>query len=160
LLYSPRWLFFYPSLFLIALGGAASVMLSFGPVDLGVRPLDFHSFILAGTIMILGLTMLSFAAITRVFAYNFGYLPSRPLLFSLFRYFSLETGLAIGLLLILLGIFIILRATLLSESPGFAAIGFGNSVRLVFGGCLAILMGGQTIMTSFVLSILGLRTRK
>jgi glycosyltransferase involved in cell wall biosynthesis len=160
LLYSPRWLFFYPGLFFMVVGGLASIILFFGPVDLGVRPLDFHSFILAGTITILGLVMLSFAAITRVFAYNYGYLPSRPSIFKYFRYFNLETGLAIGFGLALIGLFIIARATLLSESPGFAEIGFGNSVRLVFGGCLAVLIGGQTIMTSFVLSMLGIQSHR
>ncbi|MBI1795135.1 MAG: glycosyltransferase [Chloroflexi bacterium] len=160
LLYSPRWLFFYPGLFFLIVGGLASLALFFGPVDIGLRPLDFHSFILAGAATMLGLSTLSFAAITRVFAYNFGYLPTRPSFFFLFKYFNLEIGIGIGLLMALLGAIIIVRAALLSASPGFAVIGFGNSIRLVFGGSLSVLAGGQIVLTSFVLSILGLRERK
>lgn len=156
LIYSPRWLFFYPGLLLFILGGIASLALFFGPLNTQIRLFDFHSFILAGTLMILGLTMLSFAFITRVFAYNFGLLPSRPAFFSLFRYFNLEVGLCIGLIIFLVGIILIIRATVLSFSPGFNIIGFGTSIRLVFGGALAVITGGQIIFTSFVLSMLGL----
>jgi glycosyltransferase involved in cell wall biosynthesis len=156
LIYSPRWLFLYPGIILLFLGGFASLLLSLGPVNTSLRLFDFHSFILAGTAMILGLNMLSFAFITRVFAYNFGLLPSRPRLFNLFKFFNLEIGLISGMLLVLLGIFLIARAITFSYSPGFDSIGFGNSIRLVFGSALSIITGGQVIFTSFALSILGL----
>ena len=48
------------------------------------------------------------------------------------------------------------RAVMLS--PIFSQIGFNNSIRLVFGGSLAFVTGGQIILTSFVLSMLGLQT--
>jgi glycosyltransferase involved in cell wall biosynthesis len=156
LLYSPRWLFFYPGLLLSTVGGVASLALFFGPIRTNLRLFDFHSFILAGTIMILGLSTLSFAFVTRVFTYNFGLLPKRPPFFRLFKYFTLETGLLSGLFFIFLGLFLIVRASTLSYSPGFDSIGFGNSVRLVFGGALSIITGAQIILTSFVLSMLGI----
>src|SRR6266487_4624817 len=78
LIYSPRWLFFYPGLILMILGGLASIALFFGRIALPIRFFDFHSLIIAGTILVLGLNMLSFAAMTRVFTYNTGLLPKRP----------------------------------------------------------------------------------
>ena len=159
-LYSPRWLFFYPGLILLLLGGLASLVLFVGPVNTSLRLFDFHSFILAGTVMILGLNMLSFASISRVFAYNFGLLPNRPSFYHLFRYFNLEVGLAIGFITVLLGLLLIVRAANLSFTPGFDTLGFGNSIRLVFGGALAFIIGGQIILTSFVLSMLGIKIVK
>ncbi|MGE5378061.1 MAG: glycosyltransferase family 2 protein [Bacteroidota bacterium] len=159
LIYSPRWLFFYPGLFLTILGGIASTALFFGPITLPIRFFDFHSFIIAGTVFMLGLIMLSFSAITRVFTYNTGLLPRRPRLFSLLKYFRLESGLAIGFLLVAIGTLIIIQAVDLSNSPGFQSIGFAKSVRLVYGACLSILAGGQIIFTSFVLSMLGINPR-
>jgi glycosyltransferase involved in cell wall biosynthesis len=159
LIYSPRWLFFYPGLFLTILGGIASTALFFGPITLPIRFFDFHSFIIAGTVFMLGLIMLSFSAITRVFTYNTGLLPRRPRLFSLLKYFRLESGLAIGFLLVAIGTLIIIQAVDLSNSPGFQSIGFAKSVRLVYGACLSILAGGQVIFTSFVLSMLGINPR-
>lgn len=160
LIYSPRWLFFYPGLILLLLGGVGSLALYFGPVKTELRLFDFHSFILAGTIMILGLSMLSFASITRVFAYNFELLPNRPAFFNFFNYFNLEIGLGIGFVVIMFGIILIIRAIGLSYSPGFNIIGFGNSTRLVFGGALSIITGGQIIFTSFVLSVLGINAKE
>lgn len=159
LIYSPRWLFFYPGLILLFFGALASLVLFFGPVNTSLRLFDFHSFILAGTVMILGLSMLSFASISRVFAYNFGLLPNRPRFFNLFKYFNLEIGLVTGFAALLLGIILIGWAATLSNSPGFDSIGFGQSIRLVFGGALSIITGGQIILTSFVLSILGLNPK-
>ncbi len=159
LIYSPRWLFFYPGVLLLVLGGIGSLVLFFGPVNTSLRLFDFHSFILVGTGMILGLSMVSFAFITRVFAYNFGLLPNRPTLFNLFKYFNLEIGLGIGFMVVILGIILIIRAIGLSYSPGFSSIGFGTSIRLVFGGALSIITGGQIILTSFVLSILGINAK-
>lgn len=159
LIYSPRWLFFYPGILFLLLGGFGSLALFFGPVNTALRLFDFHSFILAGTVMILGLSMLSFASITRVFAYNFGLLPNRPAFFNLFKYFNLEAGLGVGFVMILLGFILIVWATGLSYSPGFDNIGFAKSIRLVFGGALSIITGGQIVLTSFVLSILGINAR-
>ena len=159
LIYSPRWLFFYPGILFLCIGVIGSLVLFFGPVDIGFRPLDFHSFIIAGTIMMLGLTLLSFASITRVFSYNFGLLPNRPSFFNLLKFFNLEVGLSIGVLFILIGFIIIKYSIDISIMPGFEAIGFGNSVRLVFGGCLSLLTGGQIVVTSFVLSMLGINPK-
>jgi hypothetical protein len=86
-------------------------------------------------------------------------LPNRPAFFNLFKYFTLEAGLGSGFILILIGVLLIVRAANLSYSPGFDSIGFGNSIRLVFGGALSLITGGQIILTSFVLSMLGLNAK-
>jgi uncharacterized membrane protein len=98
--------------------------------------------------------MISFAAITRVYAWYHGLLPREPRFFSVFRYLNLERGLLIGFVLALIGVLVMVRAVALSST--FAQIGFDNSVRLVFGGGMALVVGVQVILTSFVLSILGL----
>jgi len=160
LIYSPRWLFLIPGIIFLSLGGTASLILFFGPVNTSLRLFDFHSFILAGTAMMMGLSMVSFAFITRVFAFNFGLLPTYPKSFKLFRYLNLEIGLGCGFLVLLLGLILVFRAIVFSSSPGFSTIGFGNSVRLVYGGTLSIMTGGQIILTSFVLSILGINSKE
>jgi len=154
LLYSPSWLFLYPGALLVLLGGLISVLLFFGPVDIGFRYIDFHTFIAAGSLTYLGLNMIAFAAVTRIYAYRHGLLPRRPRLFSLYKYFNLETGVLAGVVLSILGLLLMGRAILLSSN--FNQIGFDNSVRLVFGGALALVSGAQVIFTSFVLSMLGL----
>jgi len=159
LIYSPRWLFFMPGVTCLITGGVASLVLFFGPINTSLHLFDFHSFILAGTTMMLGLNMLSFAVITRVFSYNTGLLPARPRVFNLLKYFTLESGLTIGIVLVILGITIFVQAIDLSYVPGFEYIGFAKSVRLVYGACLCVLSGGQITFTSFVLSMLGINPK-
>lgn len=158
LLYSPSWLFLYPGFTLTLLGSIASAALFLGPVNIGFRYIDFHSFIATGTLMFMGINMISFAAITRVYAYYSGLLPVAPKLFSFLKFLNLERGLVFGVIVLVTGITIMIRAILLSEN--FSQIGYDNSVRLVFGGSLALIVGWQIILTSFILSILGLSIRK
>ena len=160
LIFSPRWLFAYPGLVLLGIGTLLSIILFFGPIDIGFRLIDFHSFILTGTMMILGINMLSFSAITRVYAYRVGLLPAQPGFPPVFKYFDLEKGLALGLSVFSLGVALIIHAVFLNRSPGFSTLGFDRSIRLVFGGSLSVLTGGQIIFTSFVLSILGMNVSK
>ncbi len=157
LIYSPTWLFLYPGLFLAFLGGLLSLALFFGPVNIGFRYIDFHTFIAAGSLMYIGLNMLTFAIITRVYAFSTGLLPRAPRFFFAFKYINLEKGLLAGSLLALLGFILMVRAVLLSSN--FAQIGFDNSVRLVFGGSLSLVSGVQVILTSFVLSMLGINKK-
>jgi hypothetical protein len=159
LIYSPTWLFFYPGLALFLLGSLASLLLFFGPVNIGFRYIDFHTFIATGTLMFLGINMISFATITRVYAFESGLTPIAPGFFNLLKYINLEKGLLAGFSILLIGIILMIRALFLS--PNFEQIGFGASVRLVFGGSLALVSGAQIIFTSFVLSMLGIAwTRK
>ena len=106
LIYSPTWLFLYPGLFLALIGGLLSLVLFFGPVNIGFRYIDFHTFIAAGSLMYIGLNMLTFAIITRVYAFHAGLLPRAPQLFLAFKYLNLEKGLFAGFLLVLLGLFL------------------------------------------------------
>ena len=158
LIYSPTWLFLYPGIVLSVLGSLVSLALFFGPVNIGFRYIDFHTFIATGTLMFLGVNMISFATITRVYAFETGLLPVKPRFFKLFKYINLEKGLLVGFAILFLGLFLMLRA--LSLSNNFERIGFDNSVRLVFGGSLAFITGGQIVLTSFVLSMLGLQISK
>ncbi len=155
LLYSPSWLFLYPGLFLLTAGGLFSMLFFLKPVNLYFRYIDFHTFIAAGLFSYLGLNMVSFAVITRVYAYHSGLLPNQPAFFKLFGYINLEKGLLFGGLLTTIGILLLLYALMLADS--FTQIGFDNSIRLVFGGSLALVSGAQVIFTSFVLSMLGMK---
>ncbi len=158
LIYSPTWLFLYPGIILSVIGSVLSLLLFFGPINIGFRYIDFHTFIATGVLMFLGINMISFAAITRVYAYERGLLPSTPRFFSLFRYIDLEKGLLIGFSILILGVYLIIYALLLSSN--FEQIGFDTSVRLVFGGSIIFITGTQIILSSFVLSMLGLGVKK
>jgi glycosyltransferase involved in cell wall biosynthesis len=158
LLYSPEWLFLYPGFFLAIAGALLSIFLFFGPVEIGFRYIDFHTFIATGSLVYLGLNMLTFAIITRIYTYNMGLLPRQPRFYGLFKYITMEKGLLLGLIILLIGLGLMIHAVSLSSN--FSQIGFDNSIRLVFGGSLALSIGAQVIFTSFVLSMLGINASR
>src|SRR5213594_1501877 len=71
LLYSPRWLFFYPGVLLMAIGG------------------------------LVGDQAVAFAFFTKIFAVSEGLIPEDPRLPVLFRYVTLEVGIVVGLAMVI-----------------------------------------------------------
>ena len=74
----------------------------------------------------------------------------------MFRYVKLETGLAIGALMLVLG----LAGTMIAVLS-WGAVGFGNldprlTMREVIPAAVLLTLGVQTIFASFFLSILGM----
>src|SRR5438445_1658613 len=156
LLFSPRWLFLYPGLALFVAGGAAGAVLETGPKHIGAVNFDIHTLLLAAFACLIGYQLIVFAVFTKVFAMEQGFHPPNPGYRALFRYVQLETGLAVGALLFLLGV----AGTVVSVLS-WGAVGFGNldprlTMREVIPAAVLLTLGVQTIFASFFLSILGM----
>ena len=104
LMYSPRWLFLYPGIFLILLGLAGCAWLLPGPQFFHGIEFDVHTLLYAFVFVLLGFQLVAFAVFTKIFAISEGLLPEDTRLNRTFRYITLETGLAAGALLIALGL--------------------------------------------------------
>ena len=156
LLFSPRWLFLYPGLALFVAGGATGAVLETGPKHIGAVNFDIHTLLLAAFACLIGYQLIVFAVFTKVFAMEQGFHPPNPGYRALFRYVHLETGLAVGALLFLLGV----AGTVVSVLS-WGAVGFGNldprlTMREVIPAAVLLTLGVQTIFASFFLSILGM----
>ena len=156
LLFSPRWLFLYPGLALFVAGGATGAVLETGPKHIGAVNFDIHTLLLAAFACLIGYQLIVFAVFTKVFAMEQGFHPPNPGYRALFRYVQLETGLAVGALLFLLGV----AGTVVSVLS-WGAVGFGNldprlTMREVIPAAVLLTLGVQTIFASFFLSILGM----
>jgi glycosyltransferase involved in cell wall biosynthesis/SAM-dependent methyltransferase len=104
LLYSPRWLFFYPGLALLFAGFGAALWLLPGPRQIGHIFLDVHTLLYATVAILTGFQAVAFAFFTKVFAITEGLLPEDPRLTRAFRVFNLEKGLLAGTVLLAAGI--------------------------------------------------------
>ena len=68
LIYSPRWLFMYPGLLLIAARPRSSAgSIIHGPIAIGVADLDTNTLLYAGTAVVVGFQALVFGLLTRVY---------------------------------------------------------------------------------------------
>jgi glycosyltransferase involved in cell wall biosynthesis len=159
LLYSPRWLFLYPGVFLMILGLIVGIWLLPGTQKIGDTSFDVHTLLYAAIAIIVGFQAATFAFFTKVFAISEKLLPEDPKLNKIFRYVTLETGLIVGVALILIGIVgSIFSLTIWSETA-FGILDPSKTLRLVIPSLTCLTVGLQMVLSSFFLSVLGLKRR-
>ena len=132
------------------------------PGPLRITPgfgLDVNTLLFAFAAVVLGFQGVSFAVFARVYALNEGLLPRDPTLERYLSRFTLETGLAIGAVIMALGFVAALYAFAAWSRAGFGALDARMTMRTAIPAVTAICLGGQVILTSFLLSFLGLRRR-
>ncbi len=160
LLYSPRWLFLYPGLLLMLLGLAVVIWLLPGPQRIGDVGFDIHTFIYGVAAVLLGTQAVAFAFFTKVFAISEGLLPPDPRLDRVIGALSLEGGLLVGIGVAALGLAGSAYAFGLWEATAFGPIDVtSRTLRIVVLSAAALALGTQIVLSSFFMSILGLRRR-
>lgn len=160
LLFSPRWLFLYPGLALMATGVLGLAALLPGPLAVGRVQLDVHTLLFAALLVVVGFQAVSFAALGKVIAIRAGLRPTEARFEAWLRHATLEGGLVAGLFLVLLGLGLWSAAFLGWSEAGFGALQPGRTLRWAVPGALAVMLGGQLVLSSFLLGVLRLDTRE
>lgn len=160
LLFSPRWLFLYPGLALMATGALGLAALLPGPLAVGRVQLDVHTLLFAALLVVVGFQAVSFAALGKVIAIRAGLRPTEARFEAWLRRATLEGGLVVGLLLVLLGLGLWAAAFLGWSEAGFGPLQPGRTLRWAVPGALAVMLGGQLVLSSFLLGVLRLDTRE
>lgn len=159
LLYSPRWLFFYPGLALTVLGILISAFLLPGPRAIGNVTLDINTLMYASLLTIVGVQAVLFSLFTTVFGVNAGLLPRDPLTEQFVQRIGLEKGILLSLGMILLGFASSVGALIYWSQNQFGEIDPTFSMRLVIPGAVLFTLGFQALFASFFLSILNTKLR-
>jgi glycosyltransferase involved in cell wall biosynthesis len=160
LLFSPRWLFLLPGAVVMALGLAGGAWLLPGPRIVGSVTFDVHTLLYAAAAVVIGFQSIVFAVFTKSFAINEGLIPDDPRMNLLYRYITLETGLVVGVALVLAGL--VISAAALSDwgAQAFGELDPRETLRIVVPGVTALTLGFQIVLSSFFLSVLGLSRRR
>jgi len=159
MMYSPRWTFLYPGLALMLSGLTVAAWLLPGPRRVGAVALDIHTLLYAVMAVLVGFQAVIFAVFTKTFAVTNKLMPEDPRLARLYRYFTLETGLAVGAVLILAGAATGFYSLIRWDLQDFGPIDPTRMVRLVAVTITLFTLGVQISLSSFFLSILGLRRK-
>jgi hypothetical protein len=159
LMYSPRWLFVLPGVGLILLGLILNAWLLPSPRIVAGVTFDIHTLLLASSFIVVGYQAVVFGMLTKVFAITEGLLPEDPLLARAFRVITLETGLIAGVVLVLFGLVGSIMAVATWHSHQFGSLEPQQTMRVFIPSVTALMVGSQTILASFFLSILGLKRR-
>ncbi|HEV8427384.1 MAG TPA: glycosyltransferase family 2 protein [Pyrinomonadaceae bacterium] len=160
LLYSPRWLFFYPGALLMLVGLAVGLWLLPGPRALGNITLDVHTLLYAAAAVITGFQAVNFAVFTKIFGVTSGLLPPDAKLEKAFKYVTLESGLIVGLVLFFAGLGLSVFAVTNWEAHSFGSLDPTKILRLVIPAVTAMMLGSEIVLSSFFLSVLGLTKRR
>jgi len=158
LLFSPRWLFFYPGSIVLGVGFFLFAPLSIGPVWLGQLKLINGTLCVAGMMINIGLQLLCFGLLGKAHSVSKGLLPENPSWGRWVGLFSLEKGIVVGLMPILIGIGILLEAIFTWKASGWGTLDTDQNLRTIITAATFVGVGTQIIFTSFLMSLLELKT--
>jgi glycosyltransferase involved in cell wall biosynthesis len=154
LLFCPTWLFVVPGFALFVIGAIGTAVLTFGHVG----GLDIAGLLYAASLMIIGYQALWFGLLMQTYAESRGILPEGPRMRRVRRAVTLERGLIIGVGLLLIGVLVAIISVLRWRSANFGALNPAENVRVITPAILGLILGSQTILGSFSIGVLGIRT--
>jgi glycosyltransferase involved in cell wall biosynthesis len=156
LMYCPRWLFLMPGAMLIVAGLAGYLLAMPGVTIRGVT-FDAHTLLFSSLAILCGYQSIIFAILTKAFAVSERLMPEDRRITRFFRTINLERGLIIGAGAFLIGVTLLLGAINLWRLADFGRLDYSHTMRWVIPGATLTALGFQTVLSSFFLSILGMR---
>ena len=159
LLFSPNWLFLYPGLILILFGLLVGGTIVHHPVLLGHVRLGLDTMIYCGTSIVIGFQAVLFSVLSRKYAMQEGLYPKAVSPGFSLSNLSLEWGLAVGFTILLIGVAIAVYALFTWGQHGFGLLVTEHIARLVIPSSIAISLGLEVILSSFLMSTLTLSVR-
>jgi glycosyltransferase involved in cell wall biosynthesis len=155
LIFSPRWLFFYPGLVLLLLGTALSILLLPGPVY--VTPsisLDIHTFLVSAVTVLIGMQCISFAVVVRRYAAARGLLPRSKVVERLLVPLTLERVLLVALIVGVLSLGGMIWCVAQWADAGFGPLQYGAMIRVLTVSITGIALALQLAFTAFLSAII------
>jgi len=159
LMYSPRWLFFYPGVILTVAGLLMSIWLIGGERHIGPLSFDVDTLAYALGVLLIGVQITVFAVSAKLFGTRAGFLPPNPTFEKILHTISLEAGLVLGVLLLLAGFGTGIYAVAQWHAAGFGAVTATRMLRLTLPSASALMLGVEAIFASFFLGLLQIHRR-
>jgi len=157
LMYSPSHLFLLPGTMILVLGLVLMLILLRGPVFLFGHGFDVHFIVLGGVLTLLGYQIITLGIYAKAISHSKNILIRDNLITQIYKKFTLERGIAIGLIIFFIGFFINLSILITWIYSDFGEL---QKVREALLGFILIVLGIQTIFSSFILSMLQIKTEE
>jgi glycosyltransferase involved in cell wall biosynthesis len=158
LIYSPRWLFAVPGAALALLGLACYALAMPGITLIGAT-FDAHTLLFGTLFVLVGYQSILFAIFAKTFAIGEGLLPLDRFMGHFFKAVNLEKGLIVGCSSMILGVALLFGAVNEWRVAGFGPLEYSHTMRLVVPGAMFTALGVQTVLASFLASILGMHRK-
>ncbi len=153
LLYSPNFLFLLPGFIMFTLGIVTLVLLYFKKIALAGIVFQYHPMFVASLLVIIGYQLIIFSVFAKIYA-HLNLNEKDDLIEYGLKHLSLEKSLLIGSIPLLAGILIFI---VVLYDWLIAGLGELNAADSLIIGLTLIAVGTQTIFSSFMLSIIGIK---
>lgn len=160
LLFSPLWLFFIPGSILFLISMVSYAALLHGPIKIGSVVFDVHTLFFAETGLVLGFLAAVLGIVIRMFGIREGLLQENSLLEKLRTSSVLETGSAVGVLMMFGGLFFGFDTLMAWNAANFGNLSPEALLRTISFSTMLIMLGGVILMTSLIVGFLSLPTRE
>lgn len=152
---SPRWVFLLPGLIFLGLGSIATGLALPG-IKIGAVAFDAHTLLFGSLAFIVGYQCIVFSIMAKAFAVSEGLLPEDRRLLGFFRFATLERGLALGIVSVVLGVVLLGAAVVQWQQAAFGPLDYARTMRWVIPGATLAALGVQTVFFSFFVSMMGI----
>jgi glycosyltransferase involved in cell wall biosynthesis len=155
LFYAPDYLYLIPGALFFLVGAVLQAMLLRGPVIVHGFYMGVHWLALGCLFSMLGFQILSLGAFAKAFAMNDSFEMSGRLFKKIFEWFTLELGIALGAVMIGLGLTVDAAILVVWLSRGMGELG---STHAAFVATTVTVLGIQVVFSSFFLGMFQIKT--
>jgi hypothetical protein len=156
LLFTPRWLFLIPGIFLAGGGFFGMAMLAGGPQTLGPMGLDVHSMLYFSAAVIIGAQLVQFALLVKWIAVVAGIVREPAWVTRARHHTSVEFGLIVGALVFFAGLAWSLALVSAWRTTGFSALDPQSTMRSVIPAVTMMALGVQAAASALLAGALQL----
>ena len=158
MLHSPKWVFIYPGLLLLALGLFGSILLAPGAVALTPTiEIDIHSLVVACFSVMIGTQLVMFGALARRYAMIEGVLPTPSNFRTILLGMELEPILRVAAVIMIAGLIGVTTAVVRWVGNGFGPIVYNDVMRMLVISLTAVAVAVQIAAAGFLASMLNIR---
>jgi hypothetical protein len=158
LLCTPRWLFLVPGAALI-LFGLLGYSIALPGLTIRGMTFDAHTLLFASMFVLCGYQSILFSIFAKTFAVTEGLLPPDKRFNRFFELVNLEKGLIASGVAILVGLILLGVAVQEWRLTDFGRLDYAKTMRVVVPGVTLVALGFQTVLSSFFVSLLGMRRK-
>jgi glycosyltransferase involved in cell wall biosynthesis len=158
MLYSPRWLFLVPGVSLILMGIMAW-WLALARVTFHNIVFDAHTLLFGSLFMLMGYQSVLFSIFTKIFAISERLVPDDGRLSKIIKVVTLERCLIGAFITLVAGISLMVWAVGKWKANDFGDLDYSTTMRVTIPGVTFAALGFQTVLSSFFISVLGMKHR-
>jgi hypothetical protein len=151
LLLSPKWLLLYPALMFLVVGMVLGGALLFSYIRVFNLVLDIHTLYYASVMFMVGIQLLQFYILARLYGSSTGLYPARKFSRIVFKLLAFERALVAGSIIFFTGIALTLYALYQWKLRQFGPLDPAYVFRIIIPAGFCISIGMQVIVFGFLL---------